>query len=512
MENGYNLDSIFNLQQCRSKRVSSYDISGGNHDWIDIPAGDTVVIADIKEAGIIRHIWCTQLCAGKDFIEEPAALRKLILRMYWDDEESPSVEAPLGDFFGMGFGQRKIFCSEPLSMGPQDGRSMNCYFPMPFLSGAKITIQSLCEKSTNFYYYIDYEADIKISQKDQIGYFHARFNRDQDTAGAGPRIPGLLDREKAHVPDEPEWYPALWLNKNTTGDDNYTILEAHGAGKYIGCNLNIDVFNPQCNDWYGEGDDMIFIDGESWPPSLHGTGTEDYFNTAFCPTEEFSYPNFGLTLYSGNDAGFLFGGKNSMYRYHIKDPIHFRKSIRVTIEHGHANLLSNDYSSTAYWYQQEPHTPFGNTITREYVLPRINAWEKEARKMESISSYILDSALLPGSVDHVHQFTNQDVNMICLAYPGEQIDQLNDESVKKVFDHIVEYTGKLSEISALINVSADTCIVISGSKEVIEAAGKSGMKTIAIGDPQQLFRANFVVGTLSELSIKVINRLFLQEK
>ncbi|NQT59993.1 MAG: DUF2961 domain-containing protein [Bacteroidetes bacterium] len=521
MEKGYSLDSVFNLQNSRSNRISSYDKSGGNHDWIEIPSGETAVIADIKEAGIIRHIWCTHLSVDADWVEEHASLRKLILRMHWDGEEHPSVEAPLGDFFGIGFGKRKNFCSDPLSMSPQEGRGMNCYFPMPFISGAKITLQSLCENSTNFYYYVDYETEIPIPQQDQSGYFHARFNREFNTSGSGPREPGHLKREKAGVPDEPDWYPALWLNKNITGDGNYTILEAEGRGKYVGCNLNIDVFEPQCNDWYGEGDDMIFIDGESWPPSLHGTGTEDYFNTAFGPSEEFSYPNFGIPLYSGNEAGFMYGGKNSMYRFHIKDPIHFRKSIRVTIEHGHANLLSNDYSSTAYWYQQEPHTPFRNEITREFVLPRINAWEKRARKMEHISSYIWDGALVPGAAEILSGLKNDDVTLVCIAPQSEASDQLQNGSVLDICDHIVQppkaddegkIPWKFADITASLKLAPDTCIVISREEITVEAAGNSGLKTIGIGDAQKLFKANYVVGDVGELSAAVIRKLFLQEK
>jgi hypothetical protein len=95
---------------------------------------------------------------------------------------------------------------------------------------------------------------------------------------------------------------------------------------------------------------MIFIDGEPWPPALHGTGTEDYFGTAFCPKQEFSAPYHGLTVYSGDEA-WPWGGKNSMYRFHVEDPIRFEREIRVTIEAGHDNELANDYSSTAYWYQ-----------------------------------------------------------------------------------------------------------------------------------------------------------------
>ena len=211
------------------------------------------------------------------------------------------------------------------------------------------------------------------------GYFHASWRRESNTNGWAPQEPGLLDREKANVPEEPDWLPRAWLRKNTDGRDNYLILDAEGRGKFVGCNLNIEVFERQANDWYGEGDDMFFIDGEPWPPSLHGTGTEDYFNTAFCPTQEYSSPYSGLTLYSGDRAGFKWGGKNSMYRLHVLDPIYFEKSLRFSIEHGHANKLSNDYSSTACWYQLEPHKPFEPLPGVEGRVARGDAQEGDAQ-------------------------------------------------------------------------------------------------------------------------------------
>lgn len=375
---GNDLASLYVLKDCKSKRISSYDIKGGNHDWLDIPSNDTSVIAEIKGSGIIRHIWCTiggPVCS-KD--NEDFYLRKVVLRMYWDDETSPSIEVPIGDFFGMGHAMRKNFFSAPLSMSPQDGRAMVCYFPMPFKKGAKITIENQCDCDINFYYYIDYE-EVKDIGED-IAYFHASWHRECDTEGSAPREEGYLDKEKANVPDEPEWYPKVWLDKNKDGEENYVILDTKGKGKYVGCNLNIDVFERQANDWYGEGDDMIFIDGEPWPPSLHGTGTEDYFNTAFCPEQEFCTPYHGITLYSGDKAGFKWGGKNSMYRFHIKDPIYFNESIKVTIEHGHNNILSNDYSSTAYWYQVEPHQEFEKLLDVNERLPKICEWDKEDEK------------------------------------------------------------------------------------------------------------------------------------
>lgn len=135
--------------------------------------------------------------------------------------------------------------------------------------------------------------------------------------------------EKANAEGEPPWVPKAWMTKNTTGIDNYVLLEAEGKGKYVGCNLNIDVFTPQANEWYGEGDDMFYIDGEPWPPSLHGTGTENYFSTAFGPAEEYHVPYSGITV---------------------------------------------------YWYQSEPHKAFPELLPVEERLPRINPWEVQEKK------------------------------------------------------------------------------------------------------------------------------------
>lgn len=366
---GNDMGSLYVLNSCRSKRVSSYDRTGGNHDWIDLEPGDTATLAEITGPGIIRHIWCTNGTNTEEGAEEPFALRRLVLRMYWDEEPEPSVEAPLGDFFGIGFGIHKNFCSAALSMNPDGGKGMNCYFPMPFWGKARITLESNCVNHTNFYYYIDYEEWDSLPETG-TGYFHASWRREMDTKGWAPLEPGFLNQETANVPDQPDWYPKAWMVPNITGEDNYVILDAVGKGKYVGCNLNIDVFTPQANIWYGEGDDMFFIDGEPWPPSLHGTGTEDYFNTAFSPWEEYQTPYSGITVYSGDKAGFRYGGKNSMYRFHIQDPVYFEKSLVFSIEHGHANKLSNDYSSTAYWYQTEPHKPFGKLLSVELRLPR----------------------------------------------------------------------------------------------------------------------------------------------
>ena len=367
LEKGNSLDTLFFLGDCASRRVSSFDKSGGNHDWIDLEPGETAVLADIKGCGIVRHIWCTINAFVEGAGPTPHYLRKIVVRAFWDGETEPSIEAPIGDFFGMGHGLCKNFVSEPLSMNPKEGRGFCCYFPMPFESSARFTLHNQSEGHVNFYYYIDFEEHKALPE--DCGRFHAQYRQERDTMGWAPKEADYIKREKAGPPD-PAWYPKAWTAKNTDGQGNYVILQAQGRGKYVGCNLNIDVFERQANDWYGEGDDMIFIDGEPWPPSLHGTGTEDYFNTAFCPRTEFCAPYQGITLYSGEVSDIPFSGKNAMYRYHIKDPVHFKKSILVTIEHGHANKLSNDYSSTAYWYQMEPHLPFEPIPNVEQRLPR----------------------------------------------------------------------------------------------------------------------------------------------
>ena len=368
---GNSMENLFLLPDLKSKRISSYDRTGGNMDWLDILPGERKDFAGIEGCGIIRHIWCTLKSELED--GEPAAnhLRRTVLRMYWDGEAAPSVEAPLGDFFGMGHGVSRNFSSAAFSMNPHEGRGFCCYFPMPFARGARLEIENMSAASLGFYFYVDYE---EIPALPNIsGYFHAQYRRTAQTDGWAEPIPGAVSKNRGHTAGFPAWYPDAWVKTNTSGEGNYVILEAFGKGKYVGCNLNIAVFERQANDWYGEGDDMIFVDGEPWPPSLHGTGTEDYFNTAFCPREEFCTPYHGITLYSGGKAGFPWGDKNSMYRLHILDPIHFGKSIKVTIEHGHANKLSNDYSSTAYWYQLEPHAAF-QTLDVKDLIPRSNRW------------------------------------------------------------------------------------------------------------------------------------------
>jgi hypothetical protein len=365
------LAGLAELRDFKSRRLSSWDREGGNLDNLRIKRGETAVLGEVGGAGCVKHIWMTTMAIPDD----PGFLTSIVFRCYWDGETSPSVEVPLGDFFGIGFGLRRNFVSLPLQMSPQDGKGFNCWFPMPFSRGARFEIENQGESTLLFYFYIDYEEHAELG--DGLGRFHASWNRQNPTVGTA-KTDGYT-REHYYKPDRPSGaglgvdfsgeQKSPWTEPNLSGEDNYTILDVRGEGQYVGCVLNVDVFDRQVNDWYGEGDDMIFIDDEPWPPRLHGTGTEDYFNTAFCPMQEFSAPYHGLTVYSGNEE-WPWGGKNSMYRFHIEDPIRFERAIRVTIESGHNNALANDYSSTAYWYQRGRSEPLTALATASERRPR----------------------------------------------------------------------------------------------------------------------------------------------
>lgn len=340
------LRSLARRRRCASYRLSSYDRSGGNADYIVIRPGQTATLGTITGAGCITHLWMT--AAG----QEPGLLRCLVLRLWWDDEDYPSVEVPLGDFFGVGHARTVTFAALPLQMSPQDGRAFNCWFPMPFATGARIAVSSDCAThDAVLYYHIDYERYADLP--DDALRFHAQWRCERPTRSTLPLRADNFDA----------WYGG---GVNTDGAENYVILEAEGCGHYVGCSLNIVNGHPDAPyGWYGEGDDMIFVDGEPWPPRLHGTGTEDYAGSAWSPTQPFAAPYHGLPLAGGPN----YSGCATLYRFHIEDPVVFERSIRVTIEHGHANHRADDLSSTAYWYQREPHLPFAPLPPVELRLP-----------------------------------------------------------------------------------------------------------------------------------------------
>jgi hypothetical protein len=324
------LDNLASLKSYQTKRISSYNLGGNNRDKMMILPGKTAEIARIEGAGIIKHIWITIAC------KDPMLRRNAVLRMYWDGETFPSVESPIGDFFGQGWGESYPLVSLPLAAAPKEGNAMNCFFPMPFSAGAVITLENQsAERIESFYFYVDYEQYETLPSG--LGRFHAFWNRE------------LTD---PHPDGENEWSLFGAQQPNTDGAGNYVLADIEGKGHFVGVNYYVDNPSPI---WYGEGDDMFFIDGEKWPPSLHGTGTEDFFNAAQCPKAVYMHPYFGYARVNDN-IGWL--GRTHCYRFLLESPISFTRSLKATIEHGHNNCLTLDLVSVAYWYQEEPHKPF----------------------------------------------------------------------------------------------------------------------------------------------------------
>jgi len=326
------LNNLTRKQDYVSKRISSYNRTGANADYTPFGPGETKTIAEIKGPGIIHHIWLT--VAGPEFYG-----KKMIVRMYWDDEKEASVEAPLGDFFGIGHGLNRNYASLPFVCSA-DGRARNSYWMMPFKKSARIEITN--EGPTRvgaFYYYIDYR-EVKELPED-TRYFHAQYHQE--------------------FPPDPVITSLHWNECNLDGKENYLFLDAKGAGHYVG--VSYSILN-RSSSWWGEGDDFIWVDGEE-KPSLLGTGSEDYFCDAWGMRESQSL-FYGCPL---QEEGFEPGDKASVYRFHINDPIPFTKSIKVSIEHGHANIRSDYLSSVAYWYQTEPHKPFPALPSVESRLP-----------------------------------------------------------------------------------------------------------------------------------------------
>jgi hypothetical protein len=241
-------------------------------------------------------------------------------------------------------------------MSASDGRGFNCFFPMPFNHSGRIEIANDGAKPLTCFYYVDYET-YETPQHD-IGLFHAQWRRENPTDGWGKTGEPHGFRDRAE----------FWKRPNLDGAGNYVILEATGRGHYVGCNLNIDVFERQQNDWYGEGDDMIFIDGEL---RLRGTGTEDYFcgsynfeNQATHQYQPFSTPYSGLSMVTKPDGRYDSQQRFNLYRWHITDPIRFEQDLKVTIQAlgwrdgGRYLPLQDDIASVVYWYQAEPHGAF----------------------------------------------------------------------------------------------------------------------------------------------------------
>lgn len=343
------LDRLFQLRDSKTARISSADRSGGNVDCITIAPGETRTLAEIPGAGAIRRFYVAPLAADR------LRYRKVVLRMYWDGEQTPSVEVPLGDLFGSGLGTLRYFHSLAVDVNPGmrslDFDGLVCWLPMPFQKGARITLENDGKvEGFTLWYHIDYEQFPGVLP-DNTGRFHAQWRQ----------AIGLPVREGN--PKNTQLGNASV--KNLTGEDNFVILDAEGQGSYVGLFLTVD---NVVGGWYGEGDDMIYVDGDRVPPTYAGTGHEEVFNAGCCPDAEFWGAYTGFYLIENRNGNF--GGKNQMYKFYINDPVRFQKSLRVTIEHGHANNFENDYTSTALWYQREPHKAFPPLPAAEQRLPR----------------------------------------------------------------------------------------------------------------------------------------------
>ena len=332
-----NLNDLSRIRNRKTGRSSSWDTTGRNGDAWMIQPGETRVLADITGPGILTHLWMTQ---GDHY-------RECLLKITYDDAKSPSVLVPLGDFFGLGHGivnsyQSLLFTASTNSNNQfNTGCALNCYVPMPFAKRAVVELVNQSKEVHRQYFYVDYET-YDGAPRHETGYFHAEFRRENPFGGWGHEI-------RVNTPE------ANIANKGRLAwDNNYVILETKGRGHYIGCNLSVTNFQ---GTWWGEGDDMIWVDGYKWPPDLHGTGSEDYLNQAW-GMQDNAFLRNGSSIYETNTipgaSGRAHGGYQTSYVLHIENPVRFEKEIKVTIEHGHGNHLRNEMSSVAYWYAGKP--------------------------------------------------------------------------------------------------------------------------------------------------------------
>jgi hypothetical protein len=297
----------------RAFQVSSHDPTEG--DAWSVKPGETKVLANIAGPAILRNLWFT-LAGAAGNQHGTNELRNLTLRIFWDDETTPSVETPFGDFFGCGFGQYKHNLINPYVM--VTSRGYNCYFPMPFRKSARIEL----------------------------------------TNGGGHQVMVFFHFLGAHydrLPEDMLYFHAQWRRENPTETGrNYTVLHTQGRGYFAGVQLFMQGYTKGDKNNFLEGDEWISIDGET-DASIKGTGTEDYFQGAWYFMDgPFLAPYHGLTYQDPENIRY------GCYRFHTQDRINFQKEIRVEIEHGQrtCNEAKADYSSVAYYYQTEPHTPF----------------------------------------------------------------------------------------------------------------------------------------------------------
>lgn len=354
---GVGMDNLFRLSKAKTRSISPENTTGekgrGGMDkegvasgparelgqgwkispFVVIEPGKTHTMAEIAGPGAVQHIWLTPT----------GNWRFTIIRMYWDDETTPSVEAPLGDFFGMGWCEYAHLNSLAICVNP--GSAFNSYWVMPFRKKCRITLENIAPEKVRIYYQVDYTL---TEVPDDAAYFHAQFRRTN---------------------------PVKYK-------DVYTIVDGiKGRGHYVGTYMAWGVHN---NGWWGEGEIKFFMDGDKEFPTINGTGTEDYFcgsydfdtrkkepaidGTAYT---EFSTPYTGLHQVIRGDGHYQVMQRFGMYRWHITDPIRFESDLRVTIQdlgwHHDGRYLpqQSDIASVAFWYQAEPHAPFPKLPTKD---------------------------------------------------------------------------------------------------------------------------------------------------
>jgi hypothetical protein len=296
-----------------------------------LKGNQTFTIADIEGSGVIQHIWITVTLT---------ALRRIVLRMYWDGEETPSVEVPIGDFFGQCWDQHAQLTSIPICVNTVGG--LNSYWPLPFSSRARITLENMTEDEVPVYFQITYQL---CKVEPGTVRFHGQFRRNNP-----------LPYKEVH-----------------------TLLDGvKGTGHYVGCTM---AWQTNSKGWWGEGEIKFYMDGDREFPTICGTGTEDYFGGAYCfehpkgQYQTYTTPYLGFHQCIAGDAFYAHGKRFGLYRWHILDPIHFKRDLRVTMQAlgwrtavgGKYRYLplQDDISSAAFWYQTEPHAAF----------PALPGWE-----------------------------------------------------------------------------------------------------------------------------------------
>src|ERR1700744_219181 len=287
----------------------------------------TYTVAEFEGPGAIQHIWMTPT----------GNWRYSIIRFYWDDETTPSIEVPAGDFFCMGWGKYALIQSLAVVVNP--GSGFNCYWPMPFRKKCRITMENINSEDMVLYYQVDYT--LTEVPKD-AGYFHAQFRR----------VNPLPFKQ------------------------NYVLVDSiRGKGQYVGTYM---AYGSNKNGWVGGGEIKFYMDGDTQFPTIAGTGTEDYFNGAYDFDSDqkkpdgstvneytvFSGPYTGLPQVIRGDGHYDIAQRFGLYRWHIADPVRFDKDLKVTIQDlgwhadGRYMPLQDDIASTVFWYQTEPHNPF----------------------------------------------------------------------------------------------------------------------------------------------------------